>query len=76
MNSKHYDMELSTSEELRQIELEMNTADLETSKKTIFRQVYLQERNISPLQSRITQSTDQNKIRSTNISINAHSTSE
>ena len=62
MNSKHYDIELSESEELRQIELEMNTADLESSKKTIFRQVYLQERYKSPLQNRITQSTDQNKL--------------
>ena len=41
MNSRHYDNELKVSEELRNLELTMNMADLENGKKTLFRQIYL-----------------------------------
>ena len=62
LNSKHYDTQISECEVLRQLELEMNIGDLESSKKTIFRQVYLKERHKTPLINRIKESTDQNKL--------------
>ena len=53
MNSRHYDNELKVSEELRNLELTMNMADLENGKKTLFRQIYLQHRNDGVLTPRI-----------------------
>ena len=53
MNSRHYNDQLAKCEELRTIELDMNIVDLETSKKTIFRQIYLKEQNRNVLLERI-----------------------
>ncbi|XP_065683223.1 uncharacterized protein LOC124817008 isoform X1 [Hydra vulgaris] len=62
MNSRHYDDELARSEELRQLEFTIQLKDLEIIKKTIFRQVYLQQRNIDVLTPRIVVSNNKSRL--------------
>ncbi|XP_047137287.1 uncharacterized protein LOC124813806 [Hydra vulgaris] len=62
MNSRHYDDELARSPTLRQLEFTIQLKDLEIIKKTIFRQVYLQQRNIDVLTPRIVVSNNKKRL--------------
>nr|XP_047142279.1 uncharacterized protein LOC105846941 isoform X2 [Hydra vulgaris] len=62
MNSRHYDDELAKSDELRRLEFTIQLKDLEVIKKTIFRQIYLKQRNTDVLTPRIVVSNNKSRL--------------